>query len=102
MGKENKLRVFLVAESGENAKTAYAVVPYVKGSTVTLPDEYPFNKNVILGGDTGYSLRELRITESGAVEYFYNGIYEIANGKATAEKRIGNENFVVVFTLVEE
>ena len=44
-------------------------VPYIAPSRVELPDEYPFNKNIYLGPDDGFSMRYLFIKEDGRIDY---------------------------------
>ena len=78
---------------------AEATVPYIKGTMVHLPDEYPFSRNVMLDGDTGYSMRTLNIKQNGKIEYFWSDYYELEDGKAHAEKEIGAEKIVIDFTL---
>ena len=44
-------------------------VPYTLSTRINLPDEYPFNQNIYLGPDNGFSMSFLYIDSKGRIEY---------------------------------
>lgn len=90
-----------VEKNGTVVAEATAVVPYKKGGRVSLPAIPPFNTNVWLDGDTGYSMTSLGFTEAGKVEYFYGNYYDLIDGKAHAECEIKGCNMIFDFELID-
>ena len=88
-------------ENGKTVSEAVAIVPYIKGGSVKLPDIPPFNTNVRLSGDDGYNMMWIEFTSEGKVCYFYNDYYEFKDGKIHAEKKIKGMDMVFDFELTE-
>ncbi len=102
---ENKkfLRVIgkQIKKNGEIVSEATTVIPYEKGSNGILPNVPPFNLNVWLDGDTGYSMTSLEFTDSGKIGCFYNKYYDFVDGKIHAECEIKGEDIIFDFELIE-
>lgn len=58
-------------------RKAEATVPYIKGTMVHLPDEYPFSRNVMLDGDNLFNQIVGSITVDDTTHLTFNLIGEI-------------------------
>ena len=78
--KKLNLRVQYI-ENGEK-KEKEVSIPYEKGKSVRLPDEYPFNQNFYLGPDDGFSLRDIEFLPNGKSIEYCRSVVELIDGKA--------------------
>lgn len=76
-----------------------AKVPFEVNHSITLPDKYPFNLNVYLGGDAGFNLRNIFVTSTGKLDYMNDYI----NPNEDEEHLIRRDDGIVFkFRLVDE
>ena len=54
---------------GEIWKEKELKLPFTPNKVIDLPNEYPFNQELLLGPDAGYSFRTIYITPQGKIEY---------------------------------
>ena len=59
----------LIIEVIYSDNTKRVEIPFEIPSRVTLPNEYPFNQNIYLGPDNGFSMQHLYITKDGKIDY---------------------------------
>ena len=86
---------------GNTVSEATAVVPYVKGTCVSLPNVPPFNTNVWLDGDTGYNMSSIEILPSGEIHCFYSHYYDFTDGKIHAECGYKADTVIFDFELTD-
>ena len=87
----------LVIEALFDNKSEKVEVPYILGSRVDLPNIYPFNKNIYLGPDDGFSLNDMYIKENGDLDYCQT-IIKLENNP-TRFSPFKHDLIVFIFTL---